>query len=144
MLRPLIEEVPLESLCDKMIEFADGLPGFPANRKFVMLQKPDERPFSWLQSLSGPLSFALVDAYAWSEDFELEIDDEELEKLGSLDPLDYAVYLIVSIKKEKNRTTLRAKADAPVLVNVRTRRARQVVIVPKESSRETEPLCLKL
>jgi flagellar assembly factor FliW len=144
MVRPLIEDISLESLCDKIIEFSDGLPGFPANRKFVMLQKPEERPFVWLQSLSGPLSFALVDAYAWAEDYELEVDDDELERLGSLDPLDYAVYLIVRIEKEKNRTTLRAKADAPVLVNVRTRRARQVTVSAKVAGKSAEALCLKL
>ena len=144
MVRPLIEDISLESLCDKIIEFSDGLPGFPANRKFVMLQKPEERPFVWLQSLSGPLSFALVDAYAWAEDYELEVDDGELEKLGSLDPLDYAVYLIVRIEKEKNRTVLRAKADAPVLVNVRTRRARQVTVAARVEGKSAEALCLKL
>ena len=92
-----------------------------------MAQKPDERPFVWMHSLTDPgLAFALVDAYAWDKDFMLEVDDAELEEMGSLDPMDYAVYFILRIQKQDNRTTLQAKPNAPLLVNVRNRQARQV------------------
>jgi len=130
---------------DKVIEFRDGLPGFPACRKFVMAQKPEERPFAWMQSVSDPgLSFALVDAYAWDADFTLEVDDHELQELGSLNPIDYAVYFILRIQNQEGRTTLQAKPKAPVLVNVRTRQARQVAVAPGSSLEKAEALCLQL
>jgi flagellar assembly factor FliW len=141
----LEEETPVETIRDKIIEFRDGLPGFPASRQFVMAQKPDERPFVWMHSLSDPgLAFALVDAYAWDKDFMLEVDDAELEELGSLDPLDYAVYFILRIQKQDNRTTLQAKPNAPVLVNVRNRQARQVTVSVSPSLEKAEALCLRL
>jgi len=135
----------VETLRDKVIEFQHGLPGFPASRTFVMAQKPEERPFAWMQSVAEPnVKFAVVDAYAWDRDFTLEVDDEALEEMGSLDPLDYAVYFILQIAKRDNRTTLRAKPHAPVLVNVRNRKARQVVVRPTTDTEKAEALCLQL
>lgn len=141
----LEEEPQVDAIRDKIIEFRDGLPGFPASRQFVMAQKPDERPFVWMHSLSDPgLAFALVDAYAWDKDFMLEVDDAELEEMGSLDPMDYAVYFILRIQKQNDRTTLQARPTAPVLVNVRNRQARQVTVSASPSVEKAEALCLRL
>jgi flagellar assembly factor FliW len=130
---------------NKIIEFIDGLPGFPASRKFVMAQQPNERPFAWLQSVSEPnIRFAVVDAYAWDRDFVLEVDDDDLEELGSTDPLDYAVYFILQIRKGEDSTTLKAKPNSPVLVNVRNRQARQVVVPTNDASHKAEELCLQV
>jgi flagellar assembly factor FliW len=139
------DQIPTASIRDKVIEFRDGLPGFPSSRQFVMAQRPDEKPFVWMHSVSDPgLAFALVDAYAWTKDFMLEVDDAELQELGSLDPMDYAVYFILRIQKQNDRTTLQAKPNAPVLVNIRTRQARQVVVSLDSSLDKAEALCLQL
>jgi flagellar assembly factor FliW len=130
---------------DKVINFPNGLPGFPTSREFVMAQKADERPFAWLKSVSDPnLSFAVVDAYAWMKDFTLEVDDSELLEMGSLDPKDYAVYFILRIQQQDDRTTLRAKPNAPVLVNTRNRRAKQVIVTGNSSLHDAEALCLQV
>jgi len=134
----------LETLRNKVIEFRQGLPGFPASREFVMAQEPEERPFAWMQSVNEPqVRFAVVDAYAWDRDFSLEVDDAALEELGSLDPLDYAVYFLIHIRKDGKGTTLQAKPNAPLIVNVRNRQARQVV-VSSPATQGAEALCLQL
>jgi flagellar assembly factor FliW len=139
-------EVPLlEILRNKVIEFRNGLPGFPASREFVMAQEPEERPFAWLQSVSEPqVRFAVVAAYAWDRDFTLEIDDEVLAELGSLDPLDYAVYFLLHIQQRDGKTTLKAKPNAPLVVNVRNRQARQVPLASTAGTQTAEALCLQL
>jgi flagellar assembly factor FliW len=135
----------IDALRNKIIKFRDGLPGFPACREFVMAQKPEERPFAWMQSVTDPkLVFAVVDAYAWIKDLTLEVDDATLEQMGSLDPMDYAVYFILRIQKSASRTTLRAKPNAPVLVNIRNRQARQVVVSLNSSLEDAEALCLQV
>jgi flagellar assembly factor FliW len=135
----------VESLRNKIIEFPHGLPGFPANREFIMAQKPEERPFAWMQSVSDPdLVFAVVDAYAWVKDFMFEVDDATLLEMGSLDPRDYAVYFILRIQHQDSRTTLKAKPNSPVLVNTRNRQARQVIVPLNTSLEKAEALCLQL
>ena len=145
MNNPAFKNPAVETLRNKVIQFPDGLPGFPASREFLMEQKLEERPFAWMQSVSEPnLTFAVVDAYAWVKDFMFEVDDSALEDMGSMNPLDYAVYFILSIQKQADRTTLKAKADAPVLVNIRNRQARQVVVSLSSSLEKAEALCLQL
>lgn len=134
-----------DNIRDKIIRFSDGLPGFPASREFVMAQKPNERPFAWMQSVSDPdLVFAVVDAYAWVKDFMLEVDDAELLEMGSLDPMDYAVYFILRIQQQDSHTTLRAKPNAPVLVNTRNRKAKQIVVPLNAALADAEALCLRV
>ena len=130
---------------DNVIRFADGLPGFPSSREFFMAQKPEEKPFAWMRSVSDPnLKFAVVDAFAWLKDFIFDVSDSELKRLGSLNPMDYAVYFILRIQKKENHTTLQAKPNAPVLVNIRNRQARQVVVSLSPSLKKAEALCLQL
>ena len=132
-------------LSENIIRFSEGLPGFPSDREFVMAQQPEEKPFAWMQSVSDPnLRFAVVDAYSWVKDFTLEVDDAELKEMGSLNPLDYAVYFILRVQKENNRTTLQAKPNAPVLVNIRNRQAKQVIVSLSPSLEKAEALCLTL
>ncbi len=139
------EDKTVREIRENTIEFRDGLPGFPHNHRFVMAQRPDEKPFVWLHSITEPfLHFALVDAYAWNKDYLLEVDDSELEELGSVDPMDYAVYFILRIQKKNGRTTLEAKPEAPILVNVRTRQARQVVVSRHRFPERAQELCLTL
>ena len=70
----------------------------------------------------------MVDAYAWVQDFMLEVDDAELEEMGSLDPMDYAVYFILQHPEAGQPHHPQAKPNAPVLVNIRNRKARQVIV----------------
>ncbi len=139
-------QIPLpEKFRDNVIRFSEGLPGFPRDREFLMSQQPEEKPFAWMQSISDPaVRFAVVDAYSWVKDFTLEVDDSELLELGSLNPLDYAVYFILRMEQTANGTTLKAKPNAPVLVNIRTRQAKQVIVSLSDSLEKAEALCLSL
>jgi len=137
--------ITADHLRENIIRFPKGLPGFPTSREFVMAQLPEERPFAWMQSVSDPkLVFAVVDAYAWVKDFTLEVDDAELQDMGSLNPLDYAVYFILNIQKKESRTTLQAKPNAPVIVNIHNRQARQVIVATSSSLENAEALCLQV
>jgi flagellar assembly factor FliW len=139
------ESSPIEILRNNIIEFRLGLPGFPNSREFLMTQEPEERPFAWMQSVAEPhVRFAVVDAYAWDRDFVLEVDDEVLAEMGSIDPLDYAVYFLLHIRKSGQGTTLQAKPNAPLLVNVRNRQARQIAVPASASTQQAEALCLQL
>jgi|ERR1700677_1831110 len=141
----LPDNEPVEKLHSNVISFPLGLPGFPLSREFVMAQSPNERPFAWMRSVSDPdLAFAVVDAYAWVKDYSIEVDDSALQEMGSLNPNDYAVYFILRIREEDGRTVLQAKPNAPLLVNIHSRQARQVIVSNNSSLEQAEALCLQL
>ena len=138
------DTLTVENLRDKVIQFGMAC-GFPTQPGICHGPKAEERPFAWMQSVSDPdLVFAVVDAYAWVKDFMLEVDDAELLEMGSLDPMDYAVYFILRIQEQDSRMTLRAKPNAPVLVNTKNRRAKQIVIPLNSTLEDAEALCLQL
>jgi flagellar assembly factor FliW len=122
-------ETTSNDLTDKIISFPEGLPGFPELKEFVMSQLPEERPFAWMHAIgASKVTFAVVDAYAWIRELTLEVDDAVLQQMGSTNPLDYAVYFILKIDKFEGRTRLEANAKGPVIVNVRTRKGKQILL----------------
>ena len=54
----------------RVIEFAAGLIGFPAARRFVLLERNPSDPIAWLQSLDVPgLAFPVIEAGALGDDY---------------------------------------------------------------------------
>ena len=43
-----------EAPVDMIVEFPDGLLGFPDCRRFIIVQNPSGGPFQWLQSIDEP------------------------------------------------------------------------------------------
>jgi flagellar assembly factor FliW len=113
-------EVPAASV----IDICAGIIGFPSYHTFVLL---DYRPpFSWLQSVENPdLAFVVVNAAEFGEnyDFSLPTNDRELD-LKEDDEV--AIFNLVSVRPDPSLTTVNLKA--PVVVNLRNRRGRQLIL----------------
>lgn len=136
-----------------VIQFANGLPGFDTEKRFLLMDEPSRRPLVFLQSLSRPeLCFLTLPAQAIDSVYALRITDEELQILrnggqgstpGGPDVLCLA---IVTVGENQAMT---ANLLAPVVVDLANRRGVQAVrddLVyscrqPLECSRETVP-CL--
>jgi len=112
-------KVPAESV----IHFPIGVVGFPKHKAFVMLEyKP---PFSWLHSIEDPnLAFVVVDGLLFGDEYHLDppIGDREID-LREDD--EYAILVIVTVRPNPKDTT--ANLKAPIFVNLRNRKAVQVI-----------------
>ena len=107
-----------------VIDIVAGLVGFPQYKSFVILEYT--APFSWLQSTENPeLAFVIVNAAEFGDNyvFELPYGDRELDLNRDDDP---AVFNIVSIRPNAVDSTVNLKA--PVIVNPRTRKGRQIIL----------------
>ncbi|MCC6954215.1 MAG: flagellar assembly protein FliW [Deltaproteobacteria bacterium] len=107
-----------------LIQVVAGLVGFPQSKSFVLLDYT--APFSWLQSTENPdLAFVVVNAAEFGDNyvFELPFGDRELE-LGKDDEV--AIFNVVSIRPNAVDSTVNLKA--PVIVNLRNRRGRQIIL----------------
>jgi flagellar assembly factor FliW len=114
---------PLTVPADSIIEFPTGLIGFPAAKRFIMVEhKP---PFSWLQSVDDQtLAFVVVDGFEFGK--QLDLKPPTNDPHVSFKPEDeYAILLIVTIRPDPKQTTLNLKA--PLFVSVETRKAVQVI-----------------
>lgn len=116
-------------LQDRMLQFPLGLPGFPQDRRWVLTQTPEERPFAWLSSLDTPgLAFAVTEPRHLLREFTFELDDGDLAAIGAPEPLDTALLLILRLERVGERIRIFANLRAPLIVNLPRRLGRQVIL----------------
>lgn len=123
---------PLPVPTSSIIEVPSGLIGFPAQKRFVLLEhKP---PFSWLHSIEElGLAFVVMDGFeiGHTYDVSLPFSQEECEFQESDE---YSIMVIVTVRSDPRATTVNLKA--PLFVNVRNRKGVQVIYDdPKLSTR---------
>jgi len=111
---------------DQVIEFVEGLLGFPELRRYVLI---DHRKgvFMWLQSLEDPsIAFLVVDPWVFFPHYSPEVPDEDVEALGLEEPYNFSLFCLVTVPADPRKMTVNLKG--PVVVNLNNRRAKQVVV----------------
>lgn len=108
-----------------VIELPVGLPGFPETRGLVLVAADDVGAYCWLQSVDqSSLSFLAVAPVFFYEDYAPDIPDEEAAALDLRSGDDAQLLCLVTIDGDD----VTANLMAPIVLNVRTRAARQVVL----------------
>lgn len=117
----------LEVEPSKIIEFPGGLPGFEDCHRFTLFHPEGEDPkYFVLQSLDDPaLAFHVADPARFGFNYEIQLSDEESAVLGLADPSTAVV--AVMLTKEDSGVPLRANLNAPLIINLETRRGIQHV-----------------
>jgi flagellar assembly factor FliW len=121
---------------DKAFEFAHGLFGFPAAKRFVITEIPGGGDiFKQMVALDEEsLSFTLVYPYAFFPDYAPDIPDSDLEELGVTDADQAIVMAIANVPAEFRETT--ANLKAPLVFNLKSRQARQVILTDDYATRQ--------
>lgn len=110
-----------------VIEFPSPIPGFPRHRRFVLVRMADDGLLFTLRSVDtdGP-RLLVVPPTPFFPDYAPEIGEQAVEQLGTVDPADLLVLLVVTVPDEVADATVNLLA--PVIVDRVTRRAVQVVL----------------
>ncbi len=115
----------LEVPTDRVLYFPQGLIGFPKARRFVILDHRPGSPFKWMLCLEQPdLAFAVVEPGKMVPDYRAPLEFAA-RTLGA-DPEHIALFVIVTIPSDP--TAMTVNLMAPVVVDVRTRKSRQLVL----------------
>lgn len=112
----------------KIINFIDGIPGFDDQKRFIIVDNPDETvPFKWLQSIEEPeLAFVIIDPFVFKDDYEFHLPKHIIEKLKIKEENDVLVYSIVVIPEDITKMT--ANLAGPIIINVREMLGKQIVL----------------
>ena len=111
------------------IFFPNGLPGFPDETRFVLLQNAEERPFAWLQSLkTADLAFVVTSPFSLFPEYRPDVSDADLTAVGSPAAEDTLVLCILRVI-DSPKPELHTNLKAPVVINLRALIARQVILV---------------
>jgi flagellar assembly factor FliW len=114
-------EVP----CNRILEFPQGLIGFGALHRFVILEHRPGSPFKWMLSLDDPeLAFAVADPIELVCGYVAPLD--VAARILATEPAEIALFVLVTIPGDPAAMTVNLMA--PVAVDLKTRRARQLVL----------------
>lgn len=113
--------------CDESatLRFPHGLLGFEDETSFVVVPVGDDGIYNWLQSVKNPgLAFLTTTPHFFFSDYVPEVDDADLVDLELLNENETHLLCLVTIGED----SISANLLGPIVVNTRTRMARQVVL----------------
>lgn len=118
---------PITVDADELLEFPQGLYGFPECRSFVLV--PSERDgMYWLQSADyTPLAFLLVDPFLFFEEYVVDLPSTEMAELAADPDSNVAILAIVSLPGSRAEKPT-ANLQGPVAINLTGGRGKQIAI----------------
>ena len=103
-------EIPPEAV----VEFPNGLIGLGGNR-YALLARGDDATFIWLHSMDDPdLALPLTNPWRFFPGFEVELADDEADRIGIDGSPETAVY--VTVRAAESLEDFSATRRAPILI----------------------------
>lgn len=111
----------------KVLEFRDGIPGFPASQRFVLSDLSEDGSFQLLTSLDEE-AVSMVVSVPWQffPEYKPEIDSTQERELGLSSSDEAVVFCPVTLDGDTD--TIYFNLLGPFVVNARTRQGRQIVL----------------
>ncbi len=123
----------LEIPDDKIINFKEGLPGFPQIHRFAIVELDELKPFQYLQSLEDPpIALYIINPFVVDSTYEFRLTDSDMEDLNSTNAADLAVYAVATIPEDPSEATLNLMA--PIVINGKDRCGKQVILIESRYS----------
>ena len=125
-----------------IVEFVEGMLGFPNLKKFVFLDDPNDTIFAWLQSCEdGGVAFPILEPELFHETYKITLTVQETQELSLPNLNEARLYTIVTIPDDP--TQMSANLKAPIVLNPKRRLAKQCVLADN-SLAIREPIFSKL
>jgi len=116
---------------ESAFDFPFGLPAFEDERRFVPIENPEHAPLIFLQSLSQPeLCFLTFPVLVVDPDYRLAVCREDLDALDlplNRPPRLGSEVLVLTLISPHDGISATANLMAPIVVNLKTRRALQAI-----------------
>ncbi len=115
---------------DKIIVFENGIVGFPQLTQFALIydeEKGVNAGIRWLQSVQEPaFAMPVMDPLVIMPEYNPEVEDEMLKKLGEITPDNLLVLVTVTVPSDLTQMTV--NLQGPIVINADTRKACQVIV----------------
>jgi len=113
---------------ENVIIFAEGLIGIPEYKRFLLIENPDFKPFSYLQCLDNPnMAMVVISPLHVENNYQFIIDDTDLKAVDAKDSSDFQLLAVVIFSPQPEN--VRVNLKAPLLINVRNKKAKQVFLL---------------
>ena len=110
-----------------IIEFTEGLLGFENQKKFFIVDPGDQTLILWLQSIDDAgVAFPMIEPKIFQPNYMIKLLPVELNSLALENLQSASVYTVLTIPQ--NVTEMSANLKAPIIINNKTKLARQIVL----------------
>ncbi|MEO8327588.1 MAG: flagellar assembly protein FliW, partial [Nitrospirota bacterium] len=83
---------------DTLLTFPSGLVGFPAFRRYLVLDPPEDADYQWFQSVDEPsLAFVIMDVDLLQPDFRTNLSGEGLAELDMTPNDSISIMAVITI-----------------------------------------------
>lgn len=113
---------------DKLIEFPNGILGFPELKRYALLENNSDLPFGWLQAVDDKdTAFVVMDPLPIKPDYRLSIKEKEITDIDIMDESELCVLVILTIPSRDSQG-ITANLQGPLVINLANRKGKQVVL----------------
>ncbi len=103
---------------NSIIMFPGGLPGLEKLSQYAIVRCDQTDPIQWLQSIEdADISIPIVNPFVLKPDYEIVVDDEELDLIETHEEEDLVVLNIMVLPEELTKMTINLMA--PLLINMK-------------------------
>lgn len=119
----------LEGLNGQTIRVNGSVLGFESLNEFVLESKGTDSPFALLQSQEDKnIGFIVASPFTFFKDYTFELDAADKEQLALTSPEQALILGIITVRDPFTQSTM--NLVAPVVVNITTMNAKQIVLSP--------------
>lgn len=113
---------------NKLINFPNGILGFPQLNRYILLENDKDLPFGWLQAVDDKfIAFVVMDPLTFKPDYRLSIKENEIADLDIRDESDLCVLVIITIPAQDSQR-ITANLQGPLVINLANRKGKQLVL----------------
>lgn len=112
---------------ENIFTFPEGILGFEEIKEYCILLNEKVKPFMFMQALNGSdICFVCVESFLVCPEFNLTIPQKTVKTLELVSPQEALILSLVTVRKKVEDIT--ANLMSPIVVNMRTSKAQQVIV----------------
>jgi len=130
----------IEYTAENIVNFEEGLIGIAEKKRFLLIEKEDFKPFSYLQSVDdGSFILVVINPMLVVKEYKFSIYKDDMNAIGlsENDTDNFSLLAIVILSNQIENVTVNLRA--PIAINIHTKQAKQVLLQNDDYSVE-EPL----
>ena len=123
----------------RVIQFREGILGFPKQKSYAIIENTKGSPFLWLQSMEVPeLAFVVTNPFSFKKDYLQSLSTEELSLFKNEEGTDWVIFSLVTVPAgHPEKATMNLLG--PLVIDTKMRSGRQVIL-PNSGYSHRQPL----